>query len=259
MEAKHFGNVVAYSKGWYKKRDQKWMDMIHVINADGYSLRTKQDVAAWCLHRLDDYREMPDFPYPNQLSISYIFGEVNKHIERSKLYYGRQIDQLEAIIEVYLNIVMELNVNWFTSGVKPSNDILPLYLHTPYCLKHEQKYIFAELLCEAQERVNKIFPDYEEQKIEFWNDYIYQETIISNKSFKDVVIPVGYDNLNDCIETILTGREINNGHGMFKYDVIDPVMYANCNDIENEKMYKVRLYPKKTMFDVIYEIHHISH
>ena len=36
-----FGNVALYCKGWYKHRDgsvkNMWMDMLHCINADGWS------------------------------------------------------------------------------------------------------------------------------------------------------------------------------------------------------------------------------
>ena len=54
-----FTNVVAYCKGWYKKRPIKarWMDLAHCLYVDDYAVFKKEDVANWCLFYIDNENE----------------------------------------------------------------------------------------------------------------------------------------------------------------------------------------------------------
>ena len=58
-------HTALYCKGWYKAREggikTMWMDMAHCIHADGWSPYTKEDVANWCLIRLDKMRKDKNF------------------------------------------------------------------------------------------------------------------------------------------------------------------------------------------------------
>ena len=112
-----FGNVALYCKGWYKIRNNNvktmWMDMLHCINADGWSLWSKHDVVEWCMHRLDNLREDENFPHKNQLDLTYFWKEINGMIRRDEWYYHEGIDYEDAIILHYRNIISNLEGKYF--------------------------------------------------------------------------------------------------------------------------------------------------
>ena len=100
------GHVALLCKGWYKYRghnrlDLFWMDMAHAISADGWSPNCKNDVARWCLHRLDELRKDEKFIHQNQLELSYIFDQIKDQQRRATWYDNFQLSTDDAIIWVF--------------------------------------------------------------------------------------------------------------------------------------------------------------
>lgn len=248
-----FGNVALYCKGWYQHRSNKvntmWMDMLHCINADGWSLWSKNDVVEWCMHRMDNMREDPNFPHKYQLDLTYFWKEINDMVRRDEWYYHEGINYEDAIILHYRNIISNLEGKYFNEMlVKPNSNVLPLFYHTAYYNdgqyrpNHEPNFEFAEMHCDVIDKINKYFPDYKEQEIED-GEFERLEAWIRGKKWEDVVVLIGSDNLNDCEEVILSGEFLNNTHNKHYKDddFLDLNIYEHTINFNNESHYRCRV------------------
>lgn len=248
-----FGNVALYCKGWYQHRSNKintmWMDMLHCINADGWSLWSKDDVVDWCLHRMDAMREDKNFPHKNQLDLTYFWKEVNDILRRNEWYYNEELDIKDAIILHYRNIISNLESKYFDELlVKPNPNVLPLHYNEAYYNdgqyrpNHEPDFEFAEMHCDVIDKINKMFPDHKEQDIKD-GEFEYQEAWIRGKKWEDVVVLIGSDNLNDCEEVILSGEFLNNTHNKHYKDddFLDLNIYEHTVNFENKSHYRCRV------------------
>ena len=228
-----FGNVVAYAKNFYEHRDNaQWMDMIHCIQADGWFVWSKQSVAAWCLNRMDELKEDKDFPCGNMLKFSQLLGKMEEY----QNYYGAE-DQCEAIMLYYINIIFHTDGSYFTDTLLPSEKVLPLrFLGSSFVLG---KYTPSEMHSDYIERCKKVLGNYTIQNNIGDRSFDMIEGGIRNKSYKDVLVRTGSDNLNDCKEYIMTGSEIMCG----TYDSLplDINIYEHCDDIKTDEKYIVRM------------------
>ena len=248
-----FGNVALYCKGWYKHRDggvkTMWMDMLHCINADGWSLWSKEDVVEWCMHRMDSLREDENFPYKHQLDLTYFWKEVNDIIRRDEWYYHEGLDMNDAIILHYRNIISNIEGKYFNELlVKPNPNVLPLnyqgayYNDGKYRPNHEPEFTFADMHCDLTEKINEMFPNHKEQEIKD-GEFEYQEAWIRGKNWQDVVVLVGSDNLNDCEEVELKGSFLNNVKNIqYKNEsFLDLNIYSHTKNFDNDKIYVCRV------------------
>lgn len=248
-----FGNVALYCKGWYQHRSNSvktmWMDMIHCINADGWSLWSKGDVVDWCMHRMDNMREDPNFPHKNQLDLTYFWKEVNDIVRRDEWYYREGLDYEDAIILHYRNIISNLEGKYFNELlVKPNENVLPLFYHQAYyddgkyTYNHEPKFTFADMHCDVIAKVNEMFPDYNEQEIED-NEFERQEAWIRGKKWQDVLVLIGSDSLLDCEEVELSGKFLKNTHNEYYKDVyfLDLNIYEHTINFDENKTYVCRV------------------
>ena len=248
-----FGNVALYCKGWYQHRSNSvktmWMDMLHCINADGWSLWSKEDVVEWCLHRMDALREDESFPHKNQIELSYFWKEVHDIIIRDEWYYHEGLDFNDAIILHYRNIISNLEGKFFNEMlVKPNKNVLPLYYREAYYndgkynLDHTPSFTFAHMNCDYIENVNKIFPNYKEQDIDK-DEFEHQEAWIRGKKWQDVLVRIGSDSLLDCKEVTLSGKFLNNTHNEHYEgeNFLDLNIYDHTINFDNEKNYICRV------------------
>lgn len=248
-----FGNVALYCKGWYKYRQgtckNMWMDMIHCINADGWSLWSKKDVVEWVMHRMDNMREDPMFPNKHQLDLSYFWNEVNDILRRDAWRYHEGLDIEDAIILHYRNIISNLEGKYFNELlVKPNPNVLPLhygkayYSDGQYRLNHEPEFTFADMHCDVIAKINEIFPDYKEQEIED-DEFEHQEAWIRGKKWQDVLVLIGSDSLLDCEEVELTGKFLNNTHNeRYKDDeFLNLNIYDHTINFDDNKIYVCRI------------------
>lgn len=228
-----FGNVVAYAKNFYEHRDNaQWMDMIHCIQADGWCVHSKQYVAAWCLNRMDELKEDKDFPCGNMLK----FSSLLSNMEEYQMYYGAE-DKYEAIMLYYRNIIFHTDESYFTDALLPSEKVLPLrFLGSSFAFG---KYTPSEMYSDYIERCKKVLGKYTIQNNIGDHSFDLIEGEIRNKSYKDVLVRTGSDNLNDCHEYIMTGSELM--CGTFNDLPLDLNIYEHCNDIEPDEKYIVRL------------------
>ena len=252
-----FGNVALYCKGWYKHRDgsvkNMWMDMLHCINADGWSLWSKGDVVNWCMHRMDDMRNDDNFPNKHQLNLSYFWNEVNEIIRRDQWYYHEEIDFNDAIILHFRNIISNLEGKYFNEDlVKPNEHVLPLnyngayYSDGKYGINHKPSFTFADMHCDVIEKINKMFPDYKEQEIDN-DEFEKTESWIHGKNWEDVVVLIGTDSLLDCEEYNISGRILNNANNIYfkDEDLLNLNIYEHCVNFDDNKTYVCRV--KKTV------------
>lgn len=216
-----------------------WMDLIHCINIDGWSVQTKQDVVNWCLNRLDEWH-LP------QLSFSRLISDVQNNIWRYNVHRtdGKTLSYDDAIIWAFYSYVSVLEGKHFNEGVKPSNDVLPLGLHKAYYYPDiSNEYHFAEMMCDRLSEINKMFPDYPEQKISDWNTFERIESMIEgkDKDWHNVVVLIGSDSLLDCKEIEVTGELLNNsGNITFDGDnYLELGIYEHCK-FDKDKSYIVR-------------------
>jgi hypothetical protein len=248
-----FGNVALYCKGWYQHRSNKintmWMDLLHCINADGWSLWSKDDVVDWCLHRMDGMREDKNFPYKNQLDLTYFWKEVNDIVRRNEWYYHEELDMKDAIILHYRNIISNLESKYFDELlVKPNPNVLPLhyseayYNDGKYRPNNEPDFEFADMHCDVIEKINKMFPNHKEQDIED-GEFEHQEAWIHGKKWEDVIVLSGSDNLNDCEEVILSGEFLNNTHNKHYKDddFLDLNIYEHTINFNDKNHYRCRV------------------
>lgn len=248
-----FGNVALYCKGWYKYRHgsckNMWMDMLHCINADGWSLWSKNDVVTWCMHRMDDMRNDDNFPNKHQLDLSYFWNEVNEIKRRDEWYYHEGIDFEDAIILHYRNIISNLEIKYFNELlVKPNENVLPLhyseayYCDGKYSFNHEPSFTFADMRCDVMERINKSFGDFEDQDIKE-DEFEKTEGWIRGKKWEDVEVICGTDSLLDCEEVEVSGELMCNP-GNVKFtdeDFLDLNIYDHCINFDKEKTYLCRV------------------
>ncbi len=248
-----FGNVALYCKGWYKHRDgsvkNMWMDMLHCINADGWSLWSKNDVIDWCMHRMDSLREDKNFPHKNQLDLTYFWKEVNDIIRRDEWYYHEGLDYGDAIILHYRNIISNLESEYFNELlVKPNENVLPLTYHEAYYSdgqyrpNHEPSFTFADMHCDVIAKVNEYFPNYKEQEIAD-DEFEKIEAWIRGKKWEDVVVLIGTDSLLDCEEVEVSGELLcNPGNIKFKNDdYLKLNIYDHCINFDKTKKYLCRV------------------
>lgn len=248
-----FGNVALYCKGWYAYRHgtckNMWMDMIHCINADGWSLLTKNNVVTWCMHRMDDMRNDPNFPYKNQLDLSYFWNEVNEIIRRDSWHYHEGLDFEDAIILHFRNIISNLEMKYFNENlVKPNENVLPLH-YTPayysdgkYTYNYKPSFTFADMHCDIIERINKHFTDCKDQEIAD-DEFEKTEAWIRGKNWQDVVVIIGTDSLLDCEEVELSGNFLNNTHNKHYKDddFLDLGIYNYTINFDDDKKYLCRV------------------
>ena len=248
-----FGNVALYCKGWYKYRNggvkNIWMDFLHCINADGWSLWSKEDVVAWCMYRMDVMRNDENFPNKHQLNLSYFWNEVNEIKRRDELYYHECIDFEDAIILHFRNIISNLECKYFNELlVKPNENVLPLnynnvyYSNGKYNFNHEPSFTFADMHCDIIKRINEMFPDYKEQEIDV-NEFEKQEGWIRGKKWQDVVVLIGSDSLLDCEEVEVSGELLCNPENIqYKADnFLQLNIYDHCINFNKEKKYLCRV------------------
>lgn len=248
-----FGNVALYCKGWYQHRSNSvktmWMDMLHCINADGWSLWLKEDAVKWCMHRMDSLREDENFPNKNQLDLTYFWKEVNDIIKWDGLYYHEGLDYEDAIILHYRNIISNLESKYFNELlVKPNENVLPLnyneayYSDGKYSINHKPSFTFADMHCDIIAKVNEIFPDYKEQEIED-GEFERQEAWIHGKKWQDVLVLIGSDSLLDCEEVELSGKFLKNTHNEHYKDdnFLDLNIYEHTINFDDNKTYVCRV------------------
>ena len=255
------GNVVLLCKGWYKMRDNKrldlfWMDMAHAINADGWTMKSKKDVVAWCMCRLDNMRDDPKLAnYVHQFKFSTLYDDVNNWIHRAS-WSNIELSQEDAIIWVYRDIVSNLDNNCFDECLKPDPRVLPVNLHEAWYddgkYSKAPKLYPADMMCDFIEKVNEIMPDAKDQDIRE-DEYDWVESFINKESWKDVQIILGEDNLNDCIEVECTAFNLKNHTIPGFDDHIELGKFKHCKDLNDcedpEKKYIVRLNPVVTKYD----------
>lgn len=255
------GNVALLCKNWYKMRDHNrlnlfWMDMAHAINADGWTMRSKSDVVAWCMYRLDDMRDDPKLSnYKNQFNFSRLYSEINDWIRRAS-WSKIEFNQEDAIIWVYRDIVSNLDNDCFDEKLRPDPRVLPVNLQEAWYddgryNKHPKLYP-AEMMCDYMEKFDNIMPDAKDQDIRK-DEYDWLESFLKKKSWKDVQIELGEDNLNDCIEVECTAIDLKN-HSIPNYGYIEMGKFENCDDLSNcedhEKKYVVRLKKVVTKYHI---------
>ena len=251
-----FGNVVLYCKGWYQRRgdlDKMWMDLIHCIEADGWTMLNKNDVARWCMHRLDEMRDDEVLKnHKNMFTFSHLYSEIQRQKELWHYRHDEPLSEQDAIIGVFVSIVSCLEKSCFTEGVRPSEKVLPLNYHEAYysdgrfSSDGKPSLTPADMHCDVMARIEEFFPNYPEQDTKskwFCEDFDSIESRIRGKNFEDVVVRIGSDNLNDCNEYILSGDVIKK-HKISYGDVttyIKPGIYDNCVNIDKDKHYVVRV------------------
>ena len=232
-----FNNVVLYCKGWYKAREggikTMWMDMAHCIHADGWSPYTKEDVANWCLIRLDEMRKDKKFNKTNMIDLHRFINEMIRNKNMVKNFYNEELDWYDLIILNYKNIIMECDGDCFTESVKPTPDVLPVNLHPAWYSEWERKLYPAMMMCEYMEDVERLLPDAKDKIYPFYN-FENVEAFIKINNWKDVVVINGSDNLNECFEKKVTGYELKrNVH-------IDLNIYNSVTDFDDDTLYTCR-------------------
>jgi len=249
-----FGNVALYCKGWYKYRHSScknmWMDMIHCINADGWSLWSKKDVVEWCMHRMDNMRNNENlYNISNQLSWPYFWNEVNEIIRRDSCYYHEGLDFEDAIILHFRNIISNLEMKYFDEMlVKPNENVLPLHYREAYYndgkynYNHEPSFTFAEMHCDVIDRINESFADCKDQEIDE-DEFEKTEAWIRGKNWEDVIVIIGTDSLLDCEEVELSGNFLNNTHNKHYKDddFLDLNIYDHTVNFDDNKTYVCRV------------------
>lgn len=256
------GNVALLCKNWYKMRNDNrldlfWMDMAHAINADGWTVKSKKDVVAWCMNRLDDMRDDPKLAnYKNQFKFGMLYDEINNCIHRASYYSKIKFSQEDAIIWVYRDIVSNLDNNCFDKWLKPDARVLPINLQEAWYddgrYSGGPKLHPAEMMCDYIEKVNENMPEANDQDI-YEDDYDWIESFLKKESWKDVQIELGEDNLNDCIEVECRAFDLKN-HSIPDYGYINMGKFYNCKDLnecsESAKKYIIRLKKVVTKYDI---------
>lgn len=251
-----FGNVALLCKGWYESRDHNnfdtfWMDMVHAIDVDGWICFSKNDVAKWCLHRLDEMRNDKKLHnMSNQLTFSYIFDKIENTIFRALLYGKKNLSYDDAIIWVFKSIIVDMDKSCFDEVFFPNSNVLPFSLNNAWVddgkYSKKPQWHPAQMTCDYIERAKELLPEAKEQEIA--NDrFNYVESCIYKKSYKDVRIPIGEDNLIDCIESILSAKDLQKHNFIVdgKETWFEIGNFDHCYDLEHPedltKTYRCRL------------------
>lgn len=251
-----FGNVVLLCKHWYESRDHDdldtfWMDMAHAIDADGWMCFSKKDVSRWCIHRLDEMRNDEKLhKMSNQLTLSYIFDEIEATIRRASWCGKNDLSREDAIIWVFRSIIIGMEKQYFDEELFPNSNVLPFSLENAWIddgkFSKTPQWHPAQMSCDYIERVKELFPNAKEQKIKNGR-FNYVESCLHKTSYKDVRIQIGEDNLNDCIEVILSAENLQNHNFIIDNKEVwfEIGNFDNCYDLENpkdlSKTYKCRL------------------
>ena len=246
-----FTNVVAYCKGWYKKRPVKamWMDLAHCLYNDGYAEFTKEDVVDWCLFYIDNCiaSEIAEFN-PGKFIKSIL---VNQQMHKVSIE--------DSIIIAFCSYVSHIPGNKFTEGVKPSYKVLPFSL--------KEAYIFngcwhpAEMMAERLSEIDKMFPNFKGQESaqelswEFCNFELIESSLYCD-DFRDIVVLLGTDSLIDCKETIVTGKFLNNlfePKNKIDNKCLELGIYKNCK-FDDYSNYIVRYKEELDYLDLPYYV-----
>jgi hypothetical protein len=215
MNKHEFNNCAAWAKGWYQTRPNVkawWMDLAHCINNDGWTnISTKAKVVNWILMRFDEDPEWWRLGCCN-----FGFADMYENITKDKyLYYNDLNLSTEDCIILYFRRCLSIKSNdCFTGGFKPSNDVLPLVLYDAYYSdgyfnNGEPSYVPAEMMCDTLARINQMFPDLPEQKIDdMYFTYESIETMLGGAAYTDIQIPIGSD-ANAKFTKTYTGEELN--------------------------------------------------
>lgn len=251
-----FGNVALLCKGWYESRDHDnfdtfWMDMVHAIDGDGWICFSKNDVAKWCFHRLDEMRNDEKLHnMSNQLTFSYIFDEIEATIRRASWCGKNDLSHEDAIIWVFRSIIIGMEKQYFDEELFPNSNVLPFSLENAWVddgkFSKTPQWHPAQMTCDYIEHAKELLPDAKEQDIEN-NRFNYIESCIYKKSYKDVRILIGEDNLNDCVESILSAKDLQKHNFIIDDKEIwfEIGNFNHCYDLEHPedltKAYKCRL------------------
>lgn len=250
MEHK-FDNCAAWAKGWYQTRPNVkawWMDLAHCINNDGWnSIHTKTEVVNWILSRFDEDTEWWKIGCGN-----FGFADMYTSIRKDKYLYYNDIDlSTEDCIILYFKRCLSVKSNnCFTGGFKPSNDVLPLMLYDAHysdgnAINGEPIYEPAEMMCDVLDRIDQMFPDLPEQKIDdTYLTYEPIETMLAGAAYTDIRIPIGSD-ANAKFTKTYTGKELNKAMSIpvgitDKYGddmLADMGMFSKCVGYEPDKEY----------------------
>lgn len=240
-------NTALYCKGWYHQREggvrTMWIDLAHCIHADGWSPQTKEDVANWCLHRLDALRKDELFKYEFKLDLSNFFKEIIDNKRCARDFYNEELDMYDLIILNYRNIISECDKECFTERIKPSSEVLPVNLHDAFYSKYEGKYYPAEMMCDYQKRVEEYFTDAKENDLKWHISFEWIETFLHIDNWEDVLVINGSDNLNECKEIYLTGLDLKNGFTT-EYDQDIPIdlnIYSHVKNFYKTQVYTCRI------------------
>jgi len=250
-------HTALYCKGWYKTREggvkTMWMDMAHCIHADGWCPQTKEDVANWCLYRLDEMRKDKHFHYDFKIDLYHFFKNIFDNQRRAKDWYNEELDMYDLIILNYRDIVLECDMDCFTEAVMPDPDVLPVRLDPAYYSEREEKLYPAMMMCDYMDNVKRILPDAKKQELKYYN-FENVEAFLRIHNWEDVRVINGSDNLNDCFEITVTGFELKqkmlnqkdeNGENVY----LDLNIYNSVKNFDMDRSYVCRF--KKEEYNVI--------
>ena len=246
-----------YCKNWYQSRDggvrTMWIDLAHCIHADGWCPQTKEDVANWCLSRLDEMRNDKHFHYGSKLNLYRFFNNIFDNQRRAKDWYNEELDMYDLIILNYRDIVMECDNDCFTEYVIPDPDVLPVRLDPTYYSEREEKLYPAMMMCDYMDNVKRILPDAKKKELKYY-DFENVEAFLHIPNWEDVRVINGSDNLNDCFELNVTGFELKqkmlNSKDENEENVyIDWNIYKGVKNFDAERTYTCRF--KKDDYNII--------
>jgi hypothetical protein len=149
--------------------------------------------------------------------------------------------------------------------MRPNENVLPLYYWAAWYddgkYSKTPKLYPAEMREDVMERIQTMFPDSIIQNIED-SHFDEVESLIREKSYKDVVVINGSDSLLTCEETVMKGKElIEEKYSLEKYNknLFYLGKYEHCIDFEADMEYIVRVERKTGCFgEDIYTIKSIK-
>lgn len=222
------------------------MDLAHCINNDGWSnITTKTKVVNWILNRFDE-----DQDWWKQECGNFGFADMYESIRADKyMYYNNlELSTEDCIILYFKRCLSTKSNNCFTGGFKPSNDVLPLMLYEAfYSAEHyisgEPVYEPAEMMCDALDRIDKMFPDLPEQKVNTTYEEIESE--LGGATYTDIRIPIGSD-ANSKFTKTYTGEKLNRASASLPVGITnkygekvwaDLGLFSHCIGYETTKNY----------------------
>ena len=230
------------------------MDLAHAADADGWIIMTKEDASRWCLHRLDELKEEDDFKHKNQLTLAAFYEEAKNWLRRAHWDNIPNFTDDDAIIWTFRDIISNMARDEFNGGVYPSSNVLPFALNEAWYddgqYSKEPKLYPADMRCDYLEKADEHFSEFERQNIDD-DRYDYIEGFLHKESWKDVLIELGEDNLNDCIEVEATAADLKR-QGIKDIGWFEIGKFANCRDLnkcaEPDKKFVVRLLKERDEF-----------